>query len=140
MAQGDGEEIAWLELLVAELRRQHDRILDSSGGMFGEHTSRLYAVAARPFQSAFGEDVYQTPFERAAALMHGIICDHVFADGNKRTGSLAAIWMLTAFGVLTEERPPSNLQVRMVGEVALEAASAGLTVEQVTHWLHRIFD
>src|SRR4051812_14519550 len=129
MAEGDGGQVdAWLESVVRLLRHLHDAILEASGGMPGEHTSSLYGAAARPFASAFGEDAYPSPWEQAAALFHGIICDHVFVDGNKRTGTLAALGLLVAQGVFAADEVPSKLQVRMLGDVALETASAGLSV------------
>jgi death on curing protein len=140
MAEGDGGQVDWLDELVDLLREVHDLALKQSGGMQGEHTASLYAAAARPFQSAFGELAYSTAFEQAAALFHAIICDHVFVDGNKRTGTLAALFLLRAHRVLTSKEPPSHLQVRLLGEVAIETASGKLTVEQVVYWLHRIFD
>jgi prophage maintenance system killer protein len=73
-------------------------------------------------------------------MSHAIICGHAFVDGNKRTGCLAALYMLAGHGVITVERPPSGLQVRSLGDLALETAFGKLTVEQVMHWLHRIFD
>jgi death-on-curing protein len=107
--------------------------------MPGEHASSVYAACARPFQTAFGEDLYFSPFEKAAALFHSIICDHAFVDGNKRTATVGAIGALAAEGVI-ELEDATPLQVRMLGEVALETASAGMTVNQIAHWLRRIFD
>jgi len=140
MAQGDGRQVEWLDELVERIRRFHDNALRTSGGVFGEHTSSLYAACARPFHSAFGQLIYETPYERAGALLHAIVCDHAFVDGNKRTGTLAAIWWLVGQNVLTHQPPATPLQVRMLGQVALEAASEGLTVQQVIFWLKRIFE
>jgi prophage maintenance system killer protein len=140
MAERDGRQVEWLEDLVERVRRFHDDALRTSGGVFGEHTSSLYAACARPFHSAFGQLIYKTPYERSGALLHAIVCDHAFVDGNKRTGTLAGIWLLVAHEVLTPKRPATPLQVRMLGQVALEAASEGLTVEQVIFWMRRIFE
>lgn len=140
MAQGDGGQVEWLEDLVGMIRRVHDVILRESGGVFGEHTASLYSACARPLQSAFGELMYKTPYQFVAALFHGIICDHVFVDGNKRTASVIAVAFLAAFRRrLMIAMPPTDLQVRMLGDVALEAASTRLTVEDVAFWMERIF-
>jgi death-on-curing protein len=140
MAQGDGGQVDWLEEAVSVIRRFHETVLQESGGVFGEHTASLYSAMARPFQSAFGELIYPTPVEQAAALLHAIICDHAFVDGNKRTGSLAALYMLAGHDAISDDPPNLSLRVRMLGEVALETASGNLTVGDVTRWLHRIFD
>ncbi len=98
-----------------------------------------YAACARPFQSAFGEDIYDTPYERSAAILHGIICDHVFVDGNKRTGTSIAILLLMSEGVVSTLDGGEDLKLALLGEVALATASGKLTVEQVTFWIRRIF-
>lgn len=62
----------------------------------------LDAAAARPQASAFGTDVYATIHEKAAALLHSLVCNHALVDGNKRLGLAAVIafyglngWRLT---------------------------------------------
>ena len=40
---------------------------------------------------------------------------------------------------LAELDEPSSLQMRMLGELAVETASGGVTVEDVVFWLERIF-
>ena len=139
MAQGDGGQVDWLDQIVEALRALHDQIIHESGGVFGEHTSSLYAACARPFQSAFGEDVYSTPYERGAAFFHAIICDHVFVDGNKRTATVGTLDLLAAEGVVSID-DVTPLRVRMLGDIALSTAAEGLTVEEIAIWLRRIFD
>lgn len=58
----------------------------------------LEAAAARPEASAFGEDAYPTLNEKAAVLLHSIARNHPFADGNKRTATVAALFMLAING------------------------------------------
>ncbi len=58
----------------------------------------LEAAAGRPQQSVFGADAYPTVQEKAAALLHSIARNHPFADGNKRTATIAAIFMLAVNG------------------------------------------
>ncbi|MBI1279958.1 MAG: type II toxin-antitoxin system death-on-curing family toxin [Anaerolineaceae bacterium] len=58
----------------------------------------LEAAAARPMASAFGEDAYITLGEKAAVLLHSLARNHPFADGNKRTAAVAALFMLAVNG------------------------------------------
>ena len=58
----------------------------------------LEAAAARPMASAFGEDAYPTLGEKAAVLLHSLARNHPFADGNKRTATVAALFMLAVNG------------------------------------------
>jgi death-on-curing protein len=49
----------------------------------------LESAVACPMMSAFGEDAYPTIIEKAAALLHSLVLNHPFVDGNKRTGTIA---------------------------------------------------
>ncbi|MEX0658488.1 MAG: type II toxin-antitoxin system death-on-curing family toxin [Egibacteraceae bacterium] len=51
----------------------------------------LEAAAARPAASAFGAAAYSTLHEKAAALLHSLVCNHALVDGNKRLGLASVI-------------------------------------------------
>jgi|SRR5690606_3973527 death-on-curing protein len=89
----------------------------------------LEAAAGRPMQTVFGVDAYPTLPEKAAALLHSIARNHPFADGNKRTATLAALFMLLVNG----------LRVRWEPEVALEqildVAEGRRSVVDFASWL-----
>jgi death-on-curing family protein len=83
----------------------HDELLDvfwpSSEKVAGEglrDRALLESAAARPFQSAFGSDIYSTIPEKAAALFHSLIANHAFVDGKKRTAVTAFDHFLPANG------------------------------------------
>ena len=137
MAEGDGNEVAWFNELVDAIREWHDIVLEVSGGRSGENTARLLGACGRAFQGFRDEEFYPTDVEEAAALFHGIICDHPFVDGNKRTATITAILFLTARGVLSG--PPPPLLIRLLGVIAIEtAAPPHLDVQEVAGWLQRI--
>ncbi|MDP4509181.1 type II toxin-antitoxin system death-on-curing family toxin [Nonomuraea turcica] len=50
----------------------------------------LEAALLRPQTSLFGRDAYPDLFEKGAALLHSVVANHPFVDGNKR-----ADWLLT---------------------------------------------
>lgn len=54
----------------------------------------LESAVARPQASAFGQDAYPTIYEKAAALLHSLILNHPFVDGNKRSGTVALVAFL----------------------------------------------
>lgn len=58
----------------------------------------LLAAEQRPQSSAFGEDAYPTLKEKAVVLLHSITRNHPFTDGNKRTGTVAALFLLAING------------------------------------------
>jgi len=56
----------------------------------------LSSAAARPFQSAFGEEIHTTIERKGAALFHSLIANHPFHNGNKRTAVVALFHFLLA--------------------------------------------
>ena len=58
----------------------------------------VMSSAMRPTTIAFGVEAYPTLEEKAAALLHSVICNHAFVDGNKRTAWTAARVMLALHG------------------------------------------
>ncbi|WP_019629448.1 type II toxin-antitoxin system death-on-curing family toxin [Actinomadura atramentaria] len=73
------------------------------GGTAAVRDAGLVASAAmRPATVAFGAEAYAAVEEKAAALLHSIICNHAFVDGNKRTGWTAARIMLALNGLRPE--------------------------------------
>lgn len=58
----------------------------------------LLAAAERPQASAFGADAYPTLYDKAAVLFHAIARNHPFADGNKRTATVGALFLLAING------------------------------------------
>ena len=51
----------------------------------------LESALARPRATAFGEDVYPSIHEKAAALLHSVARNHALVDGNKRLALGATI-------------------------------------------------
>ena len=43
------------------------------------------SAVLRPHATAFGQDAYPSIHEKAAALLHSLVRNHPFVDGNKRT-------------------------------------------------------
>ncbi|HEX3050079.1 MAG TPA: type II toxin-antitoxin system death-on-curing family toxin [Aggregatilineaceae bacterium] len=59
----------------------------------------LHSTAARPALIVFGEEVFPTVFDKAAALLHSVAARHVFFDGNKRTATAVAARFLQLNGL-----------------------------------------
>jgi death-on-curing protein len=64
----------------------------------GEHGVRdlglLDSAVAQPQASFGGRHLHEFPFEMAAAYLYHIVQNHPFLDGNKRTGTVAALVFL----------------------------------------------
>ncbi|MEO3869201.1 type II toxin-antitoxin system death-on-curing family toxin [Nonomuraea sp. B12E4] len=59
----------------------------------------LEAALLRPQTSLFGRDAYPDLLMKAAALLHSIVTNHPFVDGNKRAGWLTTYVFLAKNGV-----------------------------------------
>lgn len=86
-------------LTVTQLLQLHVLIIQQSGGSDGlRDLGRLESAVAAQNQEVFGRLIYKDVFEKAAAICRGIIGDHPFVDGNKRTALLAATVLLEING------------------------------------------
>ena len=66
----------------------HSAAIARFGGVGGIRDEGLLASAlAQPFQSFDGIDLYPTNEAKACRYAYGIIKDHPFVDGNKRTAT-----------------------------------------------------
>ncbi len=89
----------------------------------------LDAAVMRPEASAFGADAFTTLPEKAAALLHALARNHPFADGNKRTATIAALFMLRVNGARVVWDQAEALPV------ILDAAEGRLSVDALAAWL-----
>jgi len=79
-------------LTLEHVLQIHDAIVVSSGGAGGlRDTNLLETALGRPKQTAFGEELYASSFDKAAALLDSIANNHPFVDGNKRTALATAV-------------------------------------------------
>jgi len=85
----------------------HDELLEvfwpGSGKVATERVrdrTLIESAVGRPFQSAFGQDIYPTVVEKGGALFHSLIANHAFVDGNKRTAVTALDHFLLANGFM----------------------------------------
>lgn len=89
----------WLSRQAVEII--HGEQLAEHGGLAGlKEENALEAALARPLnKAAYGEEDLMA---LAAAYLYGIVRNHPFSDGNKRTGFLAAYTFLVINGYVVE--------------------------------------
>ena len=118
---------------VDDLELIHMQIIDVSGGSHGTRDrGRLESALASMQQEVFGKELYKTIFEKAAALARGIIADHPFVDGNKRTGIMSALIFLNLNGYDT-----SSLQNKDLEDFAVKIAVDQLEIPEIAMWLEK---
>jgi death-on-curing protein len=83
-------------LTPTEVLLLHARLIQRTGGASGVRDMGLLESALSRPQATFGQnDLYPDLWSKAAALMHSLVKNHPFVDGNKRTA-------LTATGIFLE--------------------------------------
>lgn len=107
-------------------------IIDETGGSHGirDHHAILSMVSA-PRQSAFGKELYSTPFLKAALYARDIIMNHPFIDGNKRTGITVASVFLENNGYRVVAREGE------IEQLALDIIKNKWSVEVIANWLKK---
>jgi death-on-curing protein len=117
-------------LSVDQALRLHQLQLATFGGAAGlRDRSSLESAVARPQMTFGGEDLYGDTAAKAAALMHSLVMNHPFVDGNKRVGAMAAELFLLVNSVelyAADEEIESVTMTLARGEIEAEALAIWL--------------
>ncbi len=122
-------EPVWL--LNPVVTAMHERLLAEHGGATGVRDSALLESAlARPKQLfAYGEpDI----FDLAAAYLAGIVRNHPFVDGNKRTGFMCAYVFLMRNGQKMAATEPEAAQM------VIDLAAGDVDETSLAEWLRGV--
>jgi death-on-curing protein len=78
-------------LSLKQIQLLHERQIRAFGGSPGlRDRGGLESAVTRPQMTFGGEDLYPDLAAKAAALMHSLVANHPFVDGNKRVGAITA--------------------------------------------------
>lgn len=119
-------------LTLEQILAIHDDQIERYGGSHGiRDLGLLEAAIARPQSSFGGEDLYPDTFLKAAVLMHGIIMNHSFLDGNKRTGSvsMARFLFINGYNLVASQK---DLVV-----TAHKIEAKKISIEDLTLWIQK---
>jgi death-on-curing protein len=120
-------------LTVQDVQLIHMQIIDASGGSQGTRAvDRIESAVAAQNQEVFGTQLYPTVFEKAAAMVRGIVADHPFVDGNKRTGIMVGLTLLNLNG-----KDTSSIDDKELEDFAVKIATDHLSVADIAKWLER---
>lgn len=105
-------------------------VIDESGGRDGlRDVGLLESAVMRPQATYSGEDLYPTMLEKASALLHSLLMNHMFIDGNKRTAMFSC---MTFLELNHYKFNPTNSDVVVF---ALKIENEKLSIEEITEWL-----
>lgn len=108
----------------------HEDQIDHYGGSHGiRELTLLESALFRPQTTFSDQELYPTIFDKAAAMLHSLVMNHPFVDGNKRTGTAAMIIFLELNGL--ELKVTQKDLVNMV----LQIEDKTLDLEQIAEWL-----
>ena len=122
-------EFKWLSRDAVDA--MHREQLKEHGGLAGlKDENALEAALARPLnKAAYGEGDL---FALAAAYLYGIVRNHPYSDGNKRTGFLAAFTFLMINGYIIETGQAD------IVEFVLAVAAGEIDEEGATRFLRDV--
>ena len=119
-------------LSVIHVLAIHDQMIKRFGGLPGvRDLGLIQSAVGRPQASFDGKNLYETIFDKAAALLQSLLKNHPFVDGNKRTAlTSAGIFLkLNQYQLINDHDNEVNL--------ALKVANEKLTIEQIADWLKK---
>lgn len=119
-------------LSVEQIHELHTIQIEHYGGSSGcRDRGAVESAAARPAITFGGEDLYPDVSSKAAALLHLLVMNHGFVDGNKRVGAHAAMLFLALNGFQTSITP------KQLGEITLAVASGELEADALAIWFRQ---
>jgi death-on-curing protein len=117
-------------LELAQVIEAHDSAIKQFGGLNGIRDKNLLMSAVdTPKAAMFGQELYPTVYNKAAAYLYHIVCNHPFIDGNKRTGFIATILFLQANNI------PIVFEGKKFESFVVEVAKGEKTKEQIAYFL-----
>lgn len=117
---------------IKDALRLHDMVIESTGGGKGvRDLGLLESALARPLTAYASVELYPTLWEKAGALTHGVIKNHPFVDGNKRTAMVIGVTFLLMNGYFL------NVSQDEFEQTALAAAEGRLTPADLAAWFER---
>lgn len=119
-------------LKLEEVLFIHDQAIKRFGGSLGlRDLGLLESALARPKASFDGEDLYTTIFDKAAVLMHSLLKNHPFVDGNKRTSYSVTGLFLQLNGFVLQNTHQESIKFTMSVE------NNNLSLEDMSLWLQK---
>ena len=110
-------------------------MISETGGSHGvRDIGMLQSAVSRPKVTFEGRDLYSDIYSKAAAMMHSLIQNHPFLDGNKRTAIAAAVLFLQ---LNAYEFNATNQEVEIF---TLSVAKGEKDLEEIVEWLRENSD
>lgn len=121
-----------IKLDTARVLYLHDMMLKATGGSSGLCDIGVLESALYHAYATFeGKDLYPTIEEKAARQAYGIIRNHPFVDGNKRTGLFVMLILLELNGIKL------NFNQFELVKLGNGIADGSIDSEQIKKWIFK---
>ena len=107
----------------------YDQITRYGGSHGIRSLDLLMSAISRPLASFGGLDLYPDIFSKAAAILHSLVLNHPFVDGNKRTAVVTTARFLYINGFLLKMSKKDLILS------ALKVASKEWKMNEISSWL-----
>ncbi|OGK08527.1 hypothetical protein A2767_05515 [Candidatus Roizmanbacteria bacterium RIFCSPHIGHO2_01_FULL_35_10] len=119
-------------LTLEQILLIHEDQIDKYGGSHGiRDFALLESAILRPQTTFGGVDLYPSIFDKAASLIHSLLLNHPFVDGNKRNAIASALVFLELNGYSF-----STTQDNLVS-TALSIENKKWNLEKISSWLKK---
>lgn len=119
-------------LELEEVLAIHDAMLGVGGGRAGIHDFTLLHSAVERPKAHFGDNyLYGSLWLMAAALMHSLVKNHPFEDGNKRTAFFSTLRFLRKNGYNFAAHRAEIVKFMVAVDVQ------NTTLEEIAFWLKK---
>lgn len=117
-------------LTIEQVIELHDDMLKRYGGLPGiRDKNLLWSAIDAPKAAMFGQEMYPSVYEKAAAYLYHLVCNHPFNDANKRTGYAVMLVFLKVNHV------KQCFKKEDLENLVIEVAKGHKTKEEITQFL-----
>ena len=119
-----------IQFTIQDIYELHNQLEDAFILSSGVRDENLLASAVNtPFQTFMGNDLYASIYDKAAQLCYGIVKNHPFTDGNKRTAlhSMYVYLIINGFDITATQQA--------VEDLIIDVAAGNMTNTELTEWL-----
>ena len=119
-----------IQFTIQDIYELHNQVEESFILSSGVRDENLLASAVNtPFQTFMGNDLYPSIYDKAAQLCYGIVKNHPFTDGNKRTAlhSMYVYLIINGFDITATQQEVENL--------IIDVAAGNMINIELAEWL-----
>ena len=122
-------------LNVEDIIDFHTEVVNEFGGSHGiRDMGLLISAVEMPKATMFGQDLHLSIFDKAAAYLYHIICNHPFIDGNKRTGIASTLTFLELNQLII---PFDSFELE---ELTVQVAKGEVKKEEIARFFEKCFE